>query len=246
MLEEQLDDPLRGFVGAGVTGGRGVLLEAPGCAQRLVERRSVTVGPAVTVPAAVWPLPGDDGLGQSLGAIVSCESETRTRAERVAMDAGMRTRQPVDQPWRNPQTADDPGQDMLGGGRNAGVAGRCFELGQRDQPPVCTGPLTVRVAPEPAVLVLPREQRGHPRPGRDGCPLRRRAFSQQIASGQVPDRRLLRRDQPGHRPGRPGCSRWLRGGRVALAGRCGQSPPARDRRGLSHDNPEPAGRVRRL
>jgi hypothetical protein len=165
MLEEQLNGPPCGLAGAGVTGGRGVLLQTPRCAQRLVERRPVPAAPVVPLPAAVWPLPGDDVLGKSLGSFVGCESEPRARAERVAVDTGMRTRQPVDHPRWVPQTVDDPGQNVRSGCCDARVAGRRRELGQRDQPPMRAGPLAVRVAPEPTVLMLPRDQRRHPRPG---------------------------------------------------------------------------------
>ncbi len=157
MLEEQLDGPLCRFAGTGVTGGCGVLLQPPRGAQGLVERRPVAVGLVSQFHPPSGHCQEMNGLGKPSGAFVSCESEPRTRAERVAMDAGVRTRQPVDHPWRVPQTVDDPGEDMFSGGCDARVADRRRELGQRDQPPMRAGPLAVRIASEPAVRPAARQ-----------------------------------------------------------------------------------------
>jgi hypothetical protein len=88
---------------------------------------------------------------------------------------------------------------MLGGCRNARIAGRYGKFCQGDQPPMRASPLAVWVASKAAVLLLPGEQRRHPRPSRDGRPVRDRVFVQQVATCQMSHRRLLRCEQPRHR-----------------------------------------------
>ena len=199
VLEEELNGPIGGGAGLRVTGRLGVLVKPPRSAVRLVERRAVAAGPAVAVPAAVRPLPGDDGLRQPLRPGIVGEPEARARAESVAVDARVRPREPVGTSATSAEIAADPIQHVVGCCRDSWVVGGCVELGQRDQPPVGARPLAVRVAPEPAVLLLTGQQRRHRRPATICARSSSEDSPEQVPSRKVSDRRLVAAEQPPHR-----------------------------------------------
>jgi hypothetical protein len=198
MLEEQLNGPPCGLAGAGVTGGRGVLLQTPRCAQRLVERRPVPAAPVVPLPAAVWPLPGDDVLGKSLGSFVGSIRAACTRRARCRgywhANAAARRPPAVGASDRRRSRPERAQRLLRRAGRWPAPRARPTRPTANARRSTCgTGrPRTHRPHAAPRSTPTPTA-----RP--DVCPVRHRVFFQQIATGQVPHRRLNRREQPGHR-----------------------------------------------
>ena len=182
--------------------GQPELVQAPGRWERLVERRAAAAGPPVAVPAAVRPLPGGQRPGQQLGPRVAGQAEPAGDRQRVALLGGAAAGQPVDHRHR-PAVLDarQPVEHGRGGGLEARLAGRGGQLDQGDEPPVGPGPLAVGPDPEAAVRPLAGQQRPDLRalqaPGRVGGQRPAVAFAQQVAAGEVADRRLVRGEQPG-------------------------------------------------
>ena len=182
VCEEELNGPLRGGARLGVTGRLCVLVKPPRGAVKFMERRTVTPGLEAAVPAAVWPLPRNDGLGQLLRAVVVGEPKPGARAEDVAVDARMRQRKPADATATLSEVAADPPRHVVRRSRDTRVVGGCPELGQRHQSPVRTGPLALGLGDRSRHLTLSmsvrqlrrgRRRPGHPSDGRATCSMNR-------------------------------------------------------------------------
>jgi len=166
-----------------------------------MERGAAAAGPRVAVPAAVWPLPGDQRSGEQLGPRVGGHPEPAGDGQGVALLGGAAAGEPVDHlhaPAVGP--AGQPVQHGRGGGLQAWLPGWGGQLDQRHQPPVGPGPLAVGVDAEAAVGLLAGQQR----PGLGslqelgGVGGRGRAVPvlEQLPAGQVADGRLLGGTQP--------------------------------------------------
>ncbi len=90
------------------------------------------------------------------------------------------------------------------------------ELDERDEPPVRSAPLLVRVHAEPAVALLAAQQPAYERAREEGVAIDGHVLSEHVASGQVANRRLARGEQELNRGG------GIRGDRYVAQGSLSQ------------------------
>jgi hypothetical protein len=202
MPEEELRRPVGGIASVAIARRLCIGSQAQQGRQALVERGVGDSRSDVAVPAAVGPLPADEIRRQLVNPRLVEGAQMRGHEQRVAFLAAAPASSAVDDLNTLEVTfPGERGEDGRKGLSQAAGLRRDAEIRQRNEPPVGACPLPVPVPAEPSVLFLAGEEARNKGTAAD---LRSRGedlgivrgSAQKLREGPVPDRRLLRAEQP--------------------------------------------------